>query len=402
MAIDFSNYINTYKGSSVLQQQFPNMNDYLALFGYGQSTTPSAATTSTTPSTGTGVQSIINQNINQFQQGGGGGGGGITTLDPYSRPQGKPLDPNSFLGRTIQGVKDFGTSVFDRFSGSKVGEGITKGATKFKNVAFTPMMALANMRNPLNPNAQNYNPSLQGQIDMLEGMTGTKITGTSDNLKFTDNQMMIGRDPNSGLAKYGPGSVLEGQNVVSGFGTNDYIGQLDKYIEKMKSYATLSKFQQAKLDRAIAEKKAAEEKALQEELAKEAAKQKAAQQTAGLSGLTTQGGGRGIASEGVRSGRVDAAGMGGGSRQAKSSGSQNTGRTDGGWGWKEGGSVMSEKEMKKLSETPLYKGFKKMYSVDSSMAKDNPAYSKKYKVFEELYKKGYQKGGLATMFKLKG
>ena len=36
----------------------------------------------------------------------------------------------------------------------------------------------------------------------------------------------------------------------------------------------------------------------------------------GLSGLTTQGGGRGIASEGVRSGRVDAAAMGGGSRQA--------------------------------------------------------------------------------------
>ena len=34
MAIDFSNYINTYKGSPVLQQQFPNMNDYLALFGY--------------------------------------------------------------------------------------------------------------------------------------------------------------------------------------------------------------------------------------------------------------------------------------------------------------------------------------------------------------------------------
>ena len=34
MAIDFSNYINTYKGSPILQQQFPNMNDYLALFGY--------------------------------------------------------------------------------------------------------------------------------------------------------------------------------------------------------------------------------------------------------------------------------------------------------------------------------------------------------------------------------
>lgn len=271
MAQDFSNYINTYKGSSVLQQQFPNMNDYLALFGY-QGSTPSSATTSTTtstPSTSSGVQGIINQNINQFQQGGGGGGGGITTLDPYSRPQGKPLDPNSFLGRTIQGVKDFGTSVFDRFSGSKIGEGITEGATKFKNIAFTPMMALANMRNPLNPSAQNYNPALQSQIDMLEGMTGTKITGTSGNLKFTDDQMMIGRDPNSGLAKYGPGSVLSGQNVVSGFGTNDYIGQLDKYIEKMQTYATLSKFQQAKLDRAIAERKAAREKAEAEMKARE-------------------------------------------------------------------------------------------------------------------------------------
>ena len=76
MAIDFSNYINTYKGSPVLQQQFPNMNDYLALFGY-QGSTPSSATTSTTPSTpstSSGVQGIINQNINQFQQGGGGGG----------------------------------------------------------------------------------------------------------------------------------------------------------------------------------------------------------------------------------------------------------------------------------------------------------------------------------------
>ena len=71
MAQDFSNYINTYKGSSVLQNQFPNMNDYLALFGYNQGTTPSSATTSTTPSTpstSSGVQGIINQNINQYQK----------------------------------------------------------------------------------------------------------------------------------------------------------------------------------------------------------------------------------------------------------------------------------------------------------------------------------------------
>ena len=34
-----------------------------------------------------------------------------------------------------------------------------------------------------------------------------------------------------------------------------------------------------------------------------------------------------------------AAGMGGGSRQATSAGSSNTGRKDGGWGWKDGGRV---------------------------------------------------------------
>ena len=137
-------------------------------------------------------------------------------------------------------------------------------------MAFTPMMALANMRNPLNPNAQNYNPALQGQIDMLEDMTGTRVFGTSDNLQFED-AAMIGRDPNSGLGKYGPGSVLSGQNVVSGFGTNDYVGQLQNYIDKMMSYKTLTTFQQAKLDRALAEKAAAEKKALEEFNASQAA-----------------------------------------------------------------------------------------------------------------------------------
>ena len=58
-----------------------------------------------------------------------------------------------------------------------------------------------------------------------------------------------------------------------------------------------------------------------------------------LSGLTTQGGGQGIASEGVASGAVDPAGMGGGSQQATSAGSQKTDRKDRGWGWREGGRI---------------------------------------------------------------
>ena len=177
---------------------------------------------------------------------GGGGGGGITELDPLNRPKGTPFDLNSLtktkfgynnaLGRTIEGVKDFTGSMIDKFSGSKIGEGITSGATKFKNMAFTPMMALMQKRNPLNPSATNYNPNLQKQMDFLE---------------LQEN--MIGIDPNSGLAKYGPESVLSGQNVVSGFGTNDYEGQLGKYITKMRNYKNLTNFQKKQLEKAKAE-----------------------------------------------------------------------------------------------------------------------------------------------------
>jgi hypothetical protein len=55
--------------------------------------------------------------------------------------------------------------------------------------------------------------------------------------------------------------------------------------------------------------------------------------------------------------------------------------------------AMSEKEMKKLAKSPLYKGFKRMYGVDPSMAKGNKAYSEKFDMFEKLFKKGFAKGG---------
>jgi len=160
-----------------------------------------------------------------------------------------------FIGNAIDNFKTMGGSLMDKFSGSKVGQ----GATKFKNMAFTPMMALMQKRNPLNPNAVNYNPNLQGQMDFLEGTTGTKITGTSDNLKFTD-ALMIGQDPNSGLTKYGPGSVLSGQNVVSGFGSNDYEKALNKYLTRMLSYTNPTKFQQEKIKQAQKELEAAQAK----------------------------------------------------------------------------------------------------------------------------------------------
>ena len=62
-------------------------------------------------------------------------------------------------------------------------------------------------------------------------------------------------------------------------------------------------------------------------------------------------------------------------------------------GYADAGGVISEKEMKKIAKSPLYKGFKKMYGIDPSMAKDNPAYDEKFDTFEKLYKEGFQKGG---------
>ena len=254
--MDVNNLTNVYNQNPTIQGQY-TLQQYLDMFGGSSTgtTTPTTATTTTTPTTNAS-QGIINANINQYQ--GGGGGGGIQTLDPYSRPQGKPLDPNSFLGKTFTGLKDFGSSVVDKFSGFP---GVEQGKGLIQNIMDNTMVGrLAAARNPLNPKASNYNQDLQGQIDNLEGMTGTGITGTSDNLKFTDGLAMIGRDPNSGLGKYGPGSVLSGQNIVSGFGTNDYGKQLQNYIDKMMSYKTRSKFQQAKIDRAYAELKAEEKR----------------------------------------------------------------------------------------------------------------------------------------------
>ena len=158
-----------------------------------------------------------------------GGGGGVQGLDPYNRPQGKPLDPNSFLGKTFTGLKNFGGTVVDKFSGLP---GVEQGKGFISNIMDNTMIGrFAAMRNPLNPNASNYNKALQGQIDYLSGMSG-------------DGKMMIGRDPGTGLGKYGPDSALSGQNVVSAFGTNDYGKQLQNYKDKYGKTMTTEKLDQ--------------------------------------------------------------------------------------------------------------------------------------------------------------
>ena len=99
-----------------------------------------------------------------------------------------------------------------------------------------PLMAggvgLAYLRNPLRKGSMNYNPYLKDQMTYLSGNN------------------MLGTDQ-SGLTKYGPDSVLSGQNVVSLFGTNDYLDQLNKYRDKYKN--TMPKHRLNKLDKEIAD-----------------------------------------------------------------------------------------------------------------------------------------------------
>jgi len=207
-------------------------------------------------------------NTNAFTNSGGGGGGGIKTLTPYSNSnsmsapinsaafqdplnqkiadQMRTQNPNlqsrtneeiiesnpdmfdiktnrGFYQNTVDNLKNMGSLVASKFSKFP---GVGQGKSFINNIMDNTMVGrFAAMRNPLNPNASNYNRALQGQIDYLKDMS-------------IDGKMMIGKDPGSYLDKYGPDSVLSGQNVVSGFGTNDYGKQLQNKIDKLNSIKT--------------------------------------------------------------------------------------------------------------------------------------------------------------------
>ena len=131
-----------------------------------------------------------------------------------------------------------GGGITSAFSPANLGNVVKRGAVNLGvrsllgNVPLGPLALaggvafLGNKFNPLNPNAKNYSPNLAGQMNYLN---------------FNN---MMSKDSGTGLAKYGPGSVLAGQNVVSMFGTNDYEKQLqnkidyfENRIKKGKSYS---------------------------------------------------------------------------------------------------------------------------------------------------------------------
>ena len=102
-----------------------------------------------------------------------------------------------------------------------------------------PLMAgalgLAYLRNPLRKGSMNYMPGLQQELN------------------FAADKGYLTRDGGSGLAKYGGNSVLSGQNAVSMFGTNSYLGQLEKYRDKYEDTMSTSRLKQ--LSNEIAEAK---------------------------------------------------------------------------------------------------------------------------------------------------
>ena len=108
---------------------------------------------------------------------------------------------------------------------------ITSGGMLGPGLLLGGALGLGYLTNPLREGSFNYNPELQGQIDYASG------------------KGYIDRNNSMNALRYNKNSILSGQNVVSGFGTNDYGKQLQKYKDKYKD--TMPKERLEQLDREI-------------------------------------------------------------------------------------------------------------------------------------------------------
>ena len=260
------NLIATYQSNPTLQSRYTQQ-QYLDMFGFGAN--QPQPDPDPDPDPNPPAQNIIGSNLNQ-----GSGGQGIQGLQQTftrTQPRAPKFDPNinpaAFLtgkGRldpmgstydnlAMMGPLDFKTqkyhmseipgqegyqapskyfeepsmfnkgitAVKDFFTDSKFFQPRVQGTlgTRLANQPQLPgfITALAGSRSPFNKASPTYNPNLVSELNYLEGL----------------GPEMIGRDPNSGLLKYGSDSVLSGKNVISGFGTNSYAKALDNYIDKV-------------------------------------------------------------------------------------------------------------------------------------------------------------------------
>ena len=186
----------------------------------------------------TTAPNIIGAQLNQ-----GGGGGGMTglqetfTKDLSGDPRFNYLTPQEQgvkyrFDRSVEprdGLMGFFDKVGNKFKESKFFQPKIRGTlgTRLANQPKLPIPSfasfLSNYSSPFNIKSKSYNPLLEEQLNFAETQEG-----------------IIGRDPNSGLLKYGPESVLSGKNVISMFGTNDYEKMLVDYISKMNANKRIS------------------------------------------------------------------------------------------------------------------------------------------------------------------
>ena len=109
----------------------------------------------------------------------------------------------------------------EQFNKAKDGIMGSKAMNFFRSLP-TPTNMLLNMaatRNPLNPRASNYNPTLQGQVDFMKSPEG----------------FGYGKNPNSGLGQI-TGGRLAGKHLVSAFGLNDLGKMYSKDLSRLQGY----------------------------------------------------------------------------------------------------------------------------------------------------------------------
>ena len=158
------------------------------------------------------------------------------------------------------GLEEKGSGIVDFLmdKGTGLRQGLSVANENYLMPALAGIGTIANRYNPLKEGSQNYNPDLQGQVDILDewGMLGDQ----SSPYKITS----------------GP---LAGKNLVSGFGTNDYRKMLQKRIDYFRNKKSLTESQNEKMHEAIAE-----EKRILEKKTRAAAAAAASQRRAGRGG----------------------------------------------------------------------------------------------------------------------
>jgi hypothetical protein len=156
----------------------------------------------------------------------------------YRRP---PLNQTNYPQPNIP-FQDFSFSEYQGPSQEAEGITATDAAQKqgwFQNLMENTMLGkIASMNNPLNRNAANYNPALQGQVEDLRNINFLGPTSEGYQLR---------------------GGPLAGQNLVSMFGTNDYDEMLANKAGWFQARKDAGKgFSQDNWDAVIAEQKARE------------------------------------------------------------------------------------------------------------------------------------------------